>query len=63
MTARGHRSQKGPVHGEVSLQKGNAALFMSLCYVRAESFFLSGRKSEQTGDSKKKKKKDEEMPG
>lgn len=40
MTAWGHRSQKGPVHGEVSLQKGNAALFMSLYYVIAESFFI-----------------------
>lgn len=40
MTAWGHRSQKGPVHGEVSLQKGTAALFMSLYRVIAESFFI-----------------------
>lgn len=65
MTARGHRSQKGPVHGEVSLRKGNAALFMSLYYVRAESFFFypDGNPNKQVIQKKKKKKKDEEMPG
>lgn len=57
MTARGHRLQKGPVHGEVSLQKGNAALFMSLYYVIAESFFIRTEIRTNRWYKKKKRKK------
>lgn len=54
MTAWGHRSLKGPVHGEDCLQKGSAALFMSLYYIKGGWFlYLNRNKNKQVIQIKK----------